>query len=234
MHSGPNHFPQTGEALYPLIQPLLAELKKHPEGCVLAIDGMCGAGKSSLSELLCGLCPCSLVRADDFLLPPRLRTPERLSEPGGNIHYERFLSEVVTPLLAKKQAGCLFPCQGAAAQIPFKGCGGQRQGSGSGEPLLFYRRFSCHTMDYCPEPVAVYPAPLLIIEGSYCMRREFRPLYDLSVFLKCSPETQKRRILERNGAEMLDQFTAKWIPMENRYFAAQQVEEACSLSIATG
>ena len=234
MPSGPNHFPQTGEALYPLIQPLLAELKKHPEGCVLAIDGMCGAGKSSLSELLCGLCPCSLVRADDFFLPPRLRTPERLSEPGGNIHYERFLSEVVTPLLAKKQAGCLFPCQGAAAQIPFKGCGGQRQGSGSGEPLLFYRRFSCHTMDYCPEPVAVYPAPLLIIEGSYCMRREFRPLYDLSVFLKCNPETQKRRILERNGAEMLDQFTAKWIPMENRYFAAQQVEEACSLSIATG
>ena len=66
------------------------------------------------------------------------------------------------------------------------------------------------------------------------MRREFRPLYDLSVFLKCNPETQKRRILERNGAEMLDQFTAKWIPMENRYFAAQQVEEACSLSIATG
>ena len=129
MHSGPNHFPQTGEALYPLIQPLLAELKKHPEGCVLAIDGMCGAGKSSLSELLCGLCPCSLVRADDFFLPPRLRTPERLSEPGGNIHYERFLSEVVTkpprlfqtaslggiiPAFAKKHKGRSLDKRGAA------------------------------------------------------------------------------------------------------------------------
>ena len=32
---------------------------------------------------------------DDFFLPAELRTPERLSEPGGNIHYERFAQEVL-------------------------------------------------------------------------------------------------------------------------------------------
>ena len=35
---------------------------------------------------------------DDFFLPPALRTPERRSEPGGNVHYERFLTEVLPNL----------------------------------------------------------------------------------------------------------------------------------------
>ena len=36
-----------------------------------------------------------VVHVDDFFLPPALRTPERLSEAGGNIHYERFIKEVI-------------------------------------------------------------------------------------------------------------------------------------------
>ena len=35
---------------------------------------------------------------DDFFLPPEMRTEERLCEPGGNVHRERFLSEVLLPL----------------------------------------------------------------------------------------------------------------------------------------
>ena len=31
---------------------------------------------------------------DDFFLPMELRTAERLEEPGGNVHYERFSAEV--------------------------------------------------------------------------------------------------------------------------------------------
>ena len=37
---------------------------------------------------------------DDFFLQPAQRTPERLSEPGGNVDRERFLSEVLLPLRA--------------------------------------------------------------------------------------------------------------------------------------
>ena len=39
---------------------------------------------------------------DDFFLPVELRTPSRLSEPGGNIHYERFKSEVLPGLKQNK------------------------------------------------------------------------------------------------------------------------------------
>ncbi len=61
---------------------------------VLAIDGMCGSGKSTLAALLSDLYGASVVRMDDFFLPPDLRTHERLKEAGGNIHYERFAAEV--------------------------------------------------------------------------------------------------------------------------------------------
>ena len=64
------------------------------ERTVLAIDGMCGSGKSTLADLLSDLYGASVVRMDDFFLPPDLRTPNRLCEAGGNIHYERFCEEV--------------------------------------------------------------------------------------------------------------------------------------------
>jgi uridine kinase len=35
---------------------------------------------------------------DDFFLRPEQRTPQRFAEPCGNIDYERFMEEVLTPL----------------------------------------------------------------------------------------------------------------------------------------
>lgn len=67
---------------------------------LVAIDGMAAAGKSTLGILLAEHYSCNLIHMDDFFLPPALRTPQRRSEPGGNIHYERFLREVVSGLKA--------------------------------------------------------------------------------------------------------------------------------------
>ena len=39
---------------------------------------------------------------DDFFLQPHQRTPERFSEPGGNVDYERFKKEVLLPLRSRK------------------------------------------------------------------------------------------------------------------------------------
>lgn len=62
---------------------------------VLAIDGRAGSGKSSLANQLAALLPASVIHLDDFFLPVELRSPERLAEPGGNFHYERFRTEVL-------------------------------------------------------------------------------------------------------------------------------------------
>ena len=65
---------------------------------VIAIDGMCGAGKSTLAELLHESLGGNLFHMDDFFLQPHQRTPERLSEIGGNVDYERFREEITNHL----------------------------------------------------------------------------------------------------------------------------------------
>ena len=61
---------------------------------VLAIDGRCGAGKSTLADRLAAQWNGRVIRADDFFLRPEQRTPERLAEPGGNLDRERMKAEV--------------------------------------------------------------------------------------------------------------------------------------------
>lgn len=65
---------------------------------LVAIDGPCGSGKTHLGKLLQELYHCTLHHMDDFFLPPWRKTPLRLSQPGGNIDYERFLTQVLLPL----------------------------------------------------------------------------------------------------------------------------------------
>lgn len=65
---------------------------------LLAIEGGSAAGKSTLGELLQTIYGCTVCHMDDFFLRPEQRTPERLSQIGGNIDVERFLDEVLIPL----------------------------------------------------------------------------------------------------------------------------------------
>ena len=65
---------------------------------LVAIDGRCGAGKSTLAATLAARHGWSVAHTDDFFLRPSQRTPERYAEPGGNLDRERFLQEVLAPL----------------------------------------------------------------------------------------------------------------------------------------
>lgn len=67
--------------------------------CVTAsVEGNCAAGKSTLAALLQEVYSCNVFRADDFFLQPHQRTPERFSEPGGNLDRERFAADILQPL----------------------------------------------------------------------------------------------------------------------------------------
>ena len=65
-----------------------------------AIDGRCASGKSTLSEDVKNELDVNIVKMDDFFLPLSLRTPERFALPGGNVHYERFIDEVIKGILS--------------------------------------------------------------------------------------------------------------------------------------
>lgn len=77
-------------------------LLKEKESIIVAIDGSCTSGKSTLASALARDYDCNLFRMDDFFLRPEQRTPQRLAETGGNVDYERFLSEVLLPLKTGK------------------------------------------------------------------------------------------------------------------------------------
>lgn len=74
------------------------ELLKTKSRVVVAIDGRCASGKSTFASLLQKEIPCTVLHIDDFYLEAEYQTKERLSLPGGNIDYERFLSDVLLPL----------------------------------------------------------------------------------------------------------------------------------------
>lgn len=70
-----------------------------PHNAVLvAIDGQCASGKTTLAALVQQVYDCNVFHMDDFFLTPQLRTPDRLAEVGGNVDYERFRQQVLEPL----------------------------------------------------------------------------------------------------------------------------------------
>lgn len=81
-----------------LITRHLDRLLTHRERIIVAIDGKCTAGKTTLASRLAEQYDCNLIHMDDFFLRPEQRTPERYAETGGNVDYERFETEVLTPL----------------------------------------------------------------------------------------------------------------------------------------
>jgi len=76
------------------IRQLLAE----NERVLVAIDGNCAAGKTTLARQLQEQFDCNVFQMDEFFLQPHQRTPERFSEAGGNVDYQRFRQEVLLPL----------------------------------------------------------------------------------------------------------------------------------------
>ena len=69
---------------------------------IVAIDGKCTSGKTTIAGKLEAIYDCNVFHMDDFFLRPEQRTPERFAEAGGNVDYERFLEEVLLPLKSRK------------------------------------------------------------------------------------------------------------------------------------
>ena len=171
---------------------LLVKISGHKKPVTVAIDGRCCAGKTTLASVLAEITGCDVIHMDDFFLPKELRTEERFQTPGGNVHYERVLEEVIPHL----QDGREFT----------------------------YRTFDCKNMTLSGTRT-ICPSDIHIIEGSYSHHPQLVSHMDVTVFLDADAQTQKSRIENRNGKEMLPVFINRWIPMEELYFTACHTEE---------
>ncbi|ESL01569.1 hypothetical protein GCWU000282_03128 [Catonella morbi ATCC 51271] len=65
---------------------------------LIAIDGNCAAGKTTLAARLQKDLGGNVFHMDDYYLQSYQRTENRLKETGGNVDYERFKKEIIDPL----------------------------------------------------------------------------------------------------------------------------------------
>ena len=168
--------------------------KKH---IVISVDGNSASGKSTLAENLANLLNGEVVHCDDFFLPQEMRTDKRLSEIGGNIHYERLKEEVIDKL--RKPT------------------------------VISYKAYNCQNSSF--KNKFLMNKKIIIVEGAYSSHPYFGNYADFKIFLKVDEETQKERILKRNGEEMLKRFINEWIPKENKYFNEFKIEEKADIII---
>lgn len=140
-----------------------------PRPAIIAIDGRCGSGKTSLAQLIQQLLPdelCRVIHMDDFYLPAAQRPTDWLNIPAGNLDLPRLQAEVMQP-----------------AQ--------------TGAPIN-YRPYDCQTAAF-GAPHSLPSARLTIIEGSYALHPTLAAAYDLKIFLMVSPAEQAARLQAREG-----------------------------------
>ena len=180
---------------------LAAALEQHPtKPLVLALDGRCGSGKTTLANALAQQFPASIVlRSDDFYLPPAQRVPGWEKTPCANMDLARLRDEALRPAYG-----------GRAVQ---------------------YQAYSCREGAY--QPMRELPTqPLVILEGSYSHHPLLAGYETVRVFITCSKEEQARRLQAREG-ERYENFAARWIPLEEEYFAEYKIEETADFVVDT-
>jgi len=89
----------------------LIEYINNNNNKVIAIDGPSGAGKSTLAKHLEEQYDCLVFHTDDYFLPAVRKTKERLSEPGGNLDYERMEEEIFQNIKENLIFSHKFNCQ---------------------------------------------------------------------------------------------------------------------------
>ena len=114
--------PITASTLSALLSAALAQKPTRP--LVLALDGRCGSGKTTLANALAAQLPgCTLLRTDDFYLPPARRCPDWAHTPCANMDLTRLRDEALRPAYAGQPVAYrAYSCREGAylppAQLP--------------------------------------------------------------------------------------------------------------------
>ena len=89
--------------------------------------------------------------------------------------------------------------------------------------VISYKVYDCSKNEFTQNKVLMNKK-VIVVEGAYSCHPYLENYADFKIFLKVDEETQKKRILNRNGEDMLKRFINEWIPMENKYFKEFRIE----------
>ena len=100
----------------------------------------------------------------------------------------------------------------------------------TGRPAI-YRPYNCKksTME---EGIALPVRKLTVVEGSYSHHPLLAAEYDLTIFLTCSGEEQKKRLQLREGRRF-PAFEKQWIPLEEKYLQCYRIEKKSRFVVDT-
>ena len=94
-----------------------------------------------------------------------------------------------------------------------------------------YRPYRCALGQY-DAPQRFEAAPLVVVEGSYSLHPLLREAYGLRLFVSCGKAVQAQRLQAREGAHY-EAYVQRWIPLEERYFAACGLPDEAGVPVYT-
>lgn len=99
----------------------IRRLLEQQGSVVVAVEGHCAAGKTTLAQELSAEFGARIFHADDYFLRPEQRTAQRLEEIGGNFDRERFAEEVAGAAQTRQNAFCRkYFCSSGTLSEPFE------------------------------------------------------------------------------------------------------------------
>ncbi len=183
-----------------MLHTISARAFQGPAPFLVAIDGRCTSGKTTLAASLGEKLKAPVLHIDDFYLPFAYRTALRMEQVGGHIDVERFCQEVLEPISQGKE--------------------------------ILYRPYRPHSDEWETEQ-KILPNPIYIIEGSFCQLPALADYYHYKIFLTVDSAVQRSRLLQREGAEKMEQFLTRWIVAEENYFSACEVRSHADIAFDT-
>ncbi len=94
--------------------------------------------------------------------------------------------------------------------------------------VIEYNCYDCQS-GVLGKSVSLHRKRILIVEGVYSLLPDFRDKYCIKVFMDIDKDTQKERLLLRDGAGMLARYLDEWIPLEEKYFSTLAPQMSCDL-----
>ena len=166
---------------------------------IIGIDGLGGAGKSTISEELCKLLEdakysVTLLHIDDFIHPRAVRYNDNYAEwecyYNLQWRYDYLVNEIITPI---------------------------KSGSDFITEIELYDK---DNDTYFINRINVPEGSIVIIEGVFLQRNELKDVFDYMIYIDIPEKIRLERVLERDGyIGNKEQIKAKY---DNRYFPAER------------